>query len=321
MTKKITLGAFAALGAVGLVSASVPAAEVFQCGAGKPNVRTAKCDCPPGQVEKTEGKVSKCVAAPISPNPVGTVGGGGKAFGSCPAGMTLVPGGSYTMGTGVSTSVSNFCMDNTEVTLNAYKKCVDSGTCTEPTPYKANNKSWVYQAACNWKHPEDRSLHPVNCVDWAQANSFCVSVGKRLPTEDEWEWAARGGDKARTYAWGNEDPSPTRCNAFFSECEAHSRRVFGKDYTGLPGGSDGFAETSPVGSFAVGAGRWGHLDLTGNVSEWTSTLENRTSTKKIHKGGAWYRNTKDKLRNTARESEDPTIAGPEIGVRCARNPA
>src|SRR5262249_33268531 len=128
----------------------------------------------------------------------------------CPAGMVLIPAGTFTVpavgrAKKVKT-VSEFCLDVDEVTVGEYAKCVnDSGACSEPDEHLLSKSDRQF---CNWNHPYWRNPHPINCVDWYQAVQFCAWSGKRrLPTDEEWEWAARGGDKGWDYPWGTESPS------------------------------------------------------------------------------------------------------------------
>ncbi len=115
---------------------------------------------------------------------------------------------------------------------------------------------------------ERRENHPINCVDWEQARAYCVTESGRLPTEEEWEYAARGGSEQRVSPWGSDAPKLGLLNACGGECEralaplgVRLRPIYPED--------DGYPMTAPVGSFPKGAGKWGHTDLAGNV--WQST--------------------------------------------------
>ncbi|CAN0565396.1 unnamed protein product, partial [Laminaria digitata] len=124
--------------------------------------------------------------------------------------MVSVPAGEFYMGCnervdsecgddekpGKTVHVGAFRIDTTEVTVAAYKKCVDAGACSS-----GNFRTKSESKYCNWGH-SGRGTHPMNCVNWAGADKYCKWVGKRLPSEKEWEKAARGTD-GRKYAWGN----------------------------------------------------------------------------------------------------------------------
>jgi formylglycine-generating enzyme required for sulfatase activity len=162
-----------------------------------------------------------------------------------PAGMLWVPGGRFVMGCddqgepdehpAHEVTVASFWLDATEVTNAAYSECVEASACRPHSPLNAAHNGY-----------DDRSFRrpnqPVSGVSWDDASAYCHRLGKRLPTEAEWERAARGDD-GRRYPWGNEPPDPERA-------------VFG---TGA---------TSDVGSHPLGRGPYGHLDLAGNVWEW-----------------------------------------------------
>lgn len=177
--------------------------------------------------------------------------------------MVLVPAGSFTMGEDGSkvadpahrVRISKpFYIDRYEVRVDDYATCVAASSCTPAEvhgPKVAPPEAEKFGPMCNARYP-DREDHPVNCVDQAQAAAFCKFAGKRLPTEAEWEYAARGSDE-RQYPWGNDSPG---CNkAVVSGCAA---RVVGK------------ASTQSVGSFPRGKSPFGAHDMAGNVWEWVA---------------------------------------------------
>ena len=186
-------------------------------------------------------------------------------------GMVRVPGGRFIMGcddaadracraneTRSKPSLKTFWIDKTEVTVDAYRSCVDKGLCTAPGTGRD----------CNWGR-SGRGRHPVNCVSWHQATEFCRYMGKRLPSEQEWEKAARGSN-GRKYPWGNETAS----------CK----------YAVIDGeGGDGCGRDStwPVGSKTAGVSPYGAFDMAGNVWEWTTDKYRATGSARVVRGGAW----------------------------------
>ena len=175
-----------------------------------------------------------------------------------------------------SVTLPSFCMDRTEVTVIAYKACVDAGICTTPGPG-------------NWgKRGKDN--HPINSVSWFQASAFCKWNGKRLPSEEEWEYAARGNLPSE-YPWGNDPPEGRAC---FPD-----------------------AGTCPVGSYPSGDSPFGVKDMSGNVWEWTTS---GSPEHRIFRGGPWYGDARSQgveARITDADSAHGTDTG--SGFRCARN--
>lgn len=221
---------------------------------------------------------------------------------ACPAGMILVAGGGFVPaakpGSGI-VRVEALCVDPTEVTESAYRACVASGKCTPPP-----NRTF-----CNYSIP-GRENDPINCVDLTQAKTFCASVGKRLPTEDEWEWVARGGPLGLTYPWGNVAPDA----ADDPERLCWQGKTKHDDDLMWPDRPSG---TCPVRSFSAGA-REGIFDLAGNVWEWTSTED---GTQFVFRGGSAFDPAEPATTFGAgarRTGASASYSG--VGVRCFKSP-
>ena len=162
----------------------------------------------------------------------------------CPEGMTALPGGALQLDDAIGGTVRfrPYCLDTTLVTVAAYTTCVNAGKCSAEDLTSEHS-------SCNYGQPE-KGQHPINCVDWTQANAYCRAQGKRLPSAAEWIWASSGGEAMRPYPWGDREPDDTLlCWSGTTEREG----------------------TCPVGSFPAGDGRWGTKDLVGDVGEWTDT--------------------------------------------------
>ena len=222
--------------------------------------------------------------------------------------------------------VAAFDMDATEVTVGAYAACVRAGACTAaattvdwPGVSDSDKKTW--SKYCNGDR-EDRKTHPANCVDFDQATAYCAWAGARLPTEQEWEYAARG--KAdRTYPWGEEPPDETRVNACGAECVRMAKEE-GFSWSSMYAGDDKWAGTAPVGSYAAGRTPEGLMDMAGNVWEWTSTPYARYDgsssggARIVLRGGCWDSYMAKSLRAANRISETKSARRNVIGFRCAK---
>jgi eukaryotic-like serine/threonine-protein kinase len=263
---------------------------------------------------------------------------------TCPEGMALIPSGKMFMGARDlaadarpphEVTVTGFCLDRTEVTTRAYLGCVEKGECERP-PEKVTwpgikaDQVKLYSSFCN-STQKDRGEHPVNCVAWPMADTFCKKRGARLPTEAEWEFAARGASQ-RKYPWGDDPPGSRYLNACGKECakwfEGHGVKQ-GTMYED----DDGFAGTAPVGSFPAGVSASGILDLAGNVWEWTADWyalyapDNvadpkgpPTGTMRVVRGGDFTGSQPDWARPAFRWKTDPETYNHAIGFRCVVSP-
>ncbi|MBM4397019.1 MAG: SUMF1/EgtB/PvdO family nonheme iron enzyme [Deltaproteobacteria bacterium] len=225
-----------------------------------------------------------------------------------PAAMVPVPGGAFWMGCApadkactddedkLKVRIGPFRIDRTEVTVAAYRRCVESGACT-PTSRGP---------ACNAGR-DGREDHPVNCVSWRQAAIYCAWAGRRLPTEAEWEKAARGGRRT-THPWGDRRPDCTRAVS--------------------PGCNCGEG-TCPAGSRPRGASPGGALDMIGNVWEYVSDWYARdrdpadrkdpegpgTGNHRVVKGGSY--DEEFGMRVSYRSWLQDPVNPEHVGFRCA----
>jgi len=292
-----------------------------------------------GTTEATPSASASALAAvSAAPLPIGdTVGA--STTNQCPPGMDFIPKGTFMMGSENGednekpvheVTVEELCMDHTEVTVAAYAACVKDGKCKEAeatadwTGSSAEERAFWSQF-CNVDRI-DRQDHPINCVDWNAATAYCMAVGKRLPTEEEWEYAARGTD-GRKYPWGNEEPSKDLLNGCGDECVALGREK-GERWERMYPGDDGFPETAPVGRFAQGKSPFGVLDMAGNVWEWTSSgyfADSRITSKNcstnicVLRSGGWFFGAASNVRATHRYGSVPTARSVNTGFRCARS--
>jgi formylglycine-generating enzyme required for sulfatase activity len=238
-----------------------------------------------------------------------------------PDGMVKIKAGCYMMGSDYGPEdelpihevcLDAFFMDTHEVTLGEYEKCAavkrtgmtdaDRAKGCDPPEYSGYDKK-----------------KPAVGVNWHQAVKYCKWLGKRLPTEAEWEYAARGGLQGKLYPWGDE------------EVEIKSGARTGANYGR---GAEDFGNADPVtktGSFQ--ANGYGLYDMAGNVWEWVSDWNNPGYYKKSPKknpqgptggekkslrGGSWMSSGLESLRVSDRAELDPNYGLPEDGFRCAK---
>jgi sulfatase modifying factor 1 len=185
--------------------------------------------------------------------------------------------------------LGRFSISKTEVTVGQYRTCVEAGACTAPDD-KSSSKY------CNWGY-SGREDHPVNCVDWNQASAFAKWAGGRLPTGEEWTYAATSGRKSWEYPWGDEEATCSRAI--------------------MDDGGDGCGQgrTWPVCSKPAGNSTQGVCDLAGNVWEWTDEREGAFG--RVRRGGGWN-DAASSLRASNRNRFDPSARYNNLGFRLAR---
>ncbi|HEX8114539.1 MAG TPA: formylglycine-generating enzyme family protein, partial [Kofleriaceae bacterium] len=281
---------------------------------------------------------------PTDAGTAGTVDAAANAVGSrCPPDMVAVLAGTFRMGSPAGTgdddehpghdvTLSAYCIDRTEVTVKAYAACVQAKGCTAAplTVQWSGGSAQDVQRYSRFCNREDRPDHPINCVDWNQAAAYCTWADKRLPSEAEWEYAARGTD-GRVYPWGNETPSATRLNACGPECVAMAKRELNADWRPMYDTNDAWESTAPVGRFPAGASPFGALDMAGNVWEWTADWYGtykataatnprgaEMGTERVIRGGGWYNLVAAVVGAAYRYRYEPSHRRHGVGFRCAR---
>ena len=241
-------------------------------------------------------------------------------------------------------TIPAFYLDRYEVTNQDFQKFVDAKPYTSTVGQKGvasglvkttgffSGTSWEIEEIdkANWQEPagpqslsaSEQISHPVVQVSWYDAEAYCTWSGKRLPTEAEWEYAARSGTESEHW-WGNEAPNTQRIG---NVADIQSKTAYGLELS-FPGYDDEHERLAPVGSFE--ANPWGLHDMIGNVWEWTadwydSTYYRKspshnpagpsTGTQKVKRGGSWqsYRFLKERAKQSPEDSDDQT------GFRCAK---
>ncbi len=236
----------------------------------------------------------------------------------------FIPAGVFQMGCDVSNPAENGCttfplqnhelplhtvyldayyIDRHEVTNARYTVCVEAGVCKAP----ADNKSWTRPSY--YDNP-DFADYPVINVTWHQAATFCTWVGKRLPTEAEWEKASRGNSDTRMFPWGNDAPNCTKAN--YADC---------------------VGDTNRVGSYPSGASSYNVIDMAGNVWEWVNDWYDanyysmspgsnpqgpETGWYRVMRGGD-SRHSDERIRSANRNRRYPDSGSNNGGFRCARS--
>jgi formylglycine-generating enzyme required for sulfatase activity len=223
------------------------------------------------------------------------------AGGVCGGDMVRIGGGTFSMGSGDDeegsspgnqVTVGRYCLDRTEVTVAAYARCslcrrpATGGLCNAPGMGKDN--------------------HPQNCVSWNDAETYCGWASKRLPTEAEWEFAARRGGTSQPFPWGDARPTPER--ACYNRWSSEARG------------------TCAVGRFPDGP--FGLADMAGNVWEWVAdwygpfapndpraTPSNGVG--RVMRGGGWTSSRAADLGTSSRAATWPTNRDDYLGFRCA----
>jgi len=236
--------------------------------------------------------------------------------------------------------LDSYWIDQTDVTNAQFEEFVgesryktDAETAGWSYVYDMQSTRWLKGRGVNWKHPQDPSSdlsglgnHPVTYMSWNDASAYCQWAGRRLPSEAEWEKAARGTD-GRMYPWGNQKPNQTLLNL----ADKNITTSWADKQS-----DDGYAFTSPVGNYPLGASPYGAMDMAGNVWDWVNdwydpnyyrsqvTWSNptgpatmpSTQSGKVLRGGSWA-DSAAVTRTTIRLAYYPMDWHAYFGFRCA----
>ena len=184
-------------------------------------------------------------------------------------------------------------IDKTEVTVNQYKDCVSDGACSASN---LSTSEWGPSDQCNWGKFSKRN-HPINCINYFEADKFCKWKNKRLPTNEEWSQLSAGYEYKK-FPWGDTQPKNQLC---WNKADTSG--------------------TCEVASYENGQSASGHFDLAGNVWEWTATKTCNTCNQMVTKGGAWGGNWStsviEKFSPSFDGADHPETRGSYLGFRCA----
>lgn len=248
--------------------------------------------------------------------------------------MVYIPGGEFIMGANDNDAINtttighdynespphtvyldSFWIDKYEVTNSQYSSCVEAGACDPPYQPGSETRQRYY-------NDPQYADYPVIWVNLYMAQDYCEWVGRRVPNEAEWEKAARGPD-GNKYPWGNDFVTNPLSNELANFCDINCPRTISN-----PGWDDGYADTSPVGSYPAGASPYGVMDMAGNVWEWTTTAVSlypydpddgredlTTQDERIWRGGTWS-NGIWYLRTTVRHYSPAWYWFVNLGFRC-----
>jgi formylglycine-generating enzyme len=261
------------------------------------------------------------------------------------AGMVLIAGGSFLMGTDEGfpfegpaheVSLKPFWMDTHEVTVAEFARFIAAtGYQTEAekdgwsSAFDAEAGEWRKLSAADWHHPdglarESAAQEPVTQISWNDAVAYAAWAGKRLPTEAEWEYAARGGLAEKRYAWGDDLKPGGKYLANWWQGEFPRRNT----------AEDGYAGRAAVGRFPPNG--YGLYDMTGNVWEWCSDWFGKsyyhtapgdnpqgpaTGKQRVIRGGSWTcsENYCQGFRVAARSHADSDTGLNNLGFRCVQD--
>ena len=254
-----------------------------------------------------------------------------------------VPEGDFEMGSADSDAFDDekpphmvfldaFWIDQTEITNEMFANFVKETNYQTDAErggkaYLFANGKWVQTDGASWQHPQGPKSnlnglehHPVVQVSWNDATAYCKWAGRRLPSEAEWEKAARGTD-GRKYPWGNQAPTGELVNF----CDANCARDWADSSV-----DDGYALTAPVGNYPNGASPYGALDMAGNVWEWVNDWEwsypdsaqtdprgGADGQRRIGRGGS-FGTLGLGVRSASRFFSPPDAHSPDVGGRIVR---